>query len=268
MAELKIKAIKAGRLIDGTGAAVVNDATILIENTKIKTVGTNIAIPKGAEIIDASGKTVMPGMIDAHMHCDGPKTNDTFMEKISRPREIGLIKAIFDAKYFLSRGFTTIKSCGGINGVLLKQAIAEGVVTGLPRLVASGYMLQNTLGSPYKYMAPEYVDGRTSKLVGSPGGEAIFCDGVDECIKATRYTLGRGSDFVKIWPRRGSMFNQDELKAIVQAAGQVGKFVGVHCESSKDSKEAIAGGQNYRTCFWNRGGCGGNRYQSRGYIHI
>ncbi len=76
----------------------------------------------------------------------------------------------------------------------------------------------------------------------APGGEAIFCDGVDECIKATRYTLGRGSEFVKIWPRRGSMFNQEELKAIVQTAAQVGKFVTVHCESSNDSKNAILGG--------------------------
>jgi imidazolonepropionase-like amidohydrolase len=65
---------------------------------------------------------------------------------------------------------------------------------------------------------------------------------VDECIKATRYTLGHGADFIKIWPRRGSMFNPDELKAIVQTAAQVGKFVTVHCEDSRDARSAILAG--------------------------
>ncbi len=242
MSEVEIKAIKAGKLIDGTGGVPIENATVIIENKKIRTVGQNINIPKEADIIDVTGKTVMPGMIDAHMHLAGSKTDDTYLEKLSRPREVRLIKAIFDAKDYLSEGFTTIKSCGGINGVFLKQAVDEGILTGVPRIVAAGYMLQNALGSPYKYMPPEYVDGRTSRLLGSQSGQAIFCDGVDECIKATRYTLSRGSDFVKIWPRRGSMFNQDELKAIVQTAAQVGKFVTVHCESSKDSECAILGG--------------------------
>ncbi len=166
MDERKIKAIKAGILIDGTGAAPVNNAIVIIEDTKIKTVGQDIDIPKDALVIDAPDKTVMPGMIDAHMHCAGPKPKDTFFETVSRPREVGLVKAIFDVKNFLASGFTTVRSCGGTNGVFLKQAISEGMVAGMPRLVATGYMLQNSLGSPYKFMAPEYVDGRTSKLVG------------------------------------------------------------------------------------------------------
>jgi imidazolonepropionase-like amidohydrolase len=242
MAESKVIAIRAGKLIDGTGKAPVENAIILVENKLIKTVGKNIDIPKGALIIDATDKTVMPGLIDAHMHCDGPKPDDTMLERLSRPREVGLIKAISDVKFFLSAGFTMVRSCGGINGVFLKQAVTEGVVGGLPRMVVSGYMLQNSLGSPYKYMALEYLDGRTGKLAGSAGGETVFCDGVDECIKAARYTLSRGSEFVKIWPRRGSMFNQEELKAISQTASQYGRIVAVHCENSNDAKNAIMGG--------------------------
>jgi imidazolonepropionase-like amidohydrolase len=242
MAKADIKAIKAGRLINGTGAPPLENATVLIEGARIKAVGQDIKVPKEAQVINATDKTVMPGLIDAHMHCDGPKADDTMLERLSRPREVGLIKAISDVKFFLSAGFTTVRSCGGTSGVFLKQALTEGVVTGLPRMVVSGYMLQNSLGSPYKYMPPEYVDGRTNKLAGTAGGEAIFCDGVDECIKATRYTLSRGSEFVKIWPRRGSMFNQEELKAISQTASQTGRFVAVHCESSNDAKNAIMGG--------------------------
>ncbi len=242
MAEVEVKAIKAGKLIDGTGAAPIENATVIIENSKIKAVGPNIKIPTGAKVIDATGKTVMPGMIDAHMHLHGTKPDDTYLEKISRPREMGLIKAIFDAKDFLSEGFTTIKSCGGTEGIFLKQAVAEGILTGLPRIVASGHTLSNTLGNPLKYMAPEYVDARTSKLLSVPGGGHLLCDGVDECIKATRYVLSCGVDFIKIWPRRGAMFNPDELKAIVQTAAQAGKFVTVHCESSNDAKSVINAG--------------------------
>jgi imidazolonepropionase-like amidohydrolase len=249
MVEAGIKAIKGGRLIDGTGAAPVENATVIVENAKIKAVAQNIKIPKGAQVIDATGKTVMPGMIDAHMHCEGPKPDDTYLDEISRPRELRLIKAIFDAKDYLAAGFTTIKCCGGIKGVFLKQAVAEGILTGLPRILAAGYMLQNSLGNPAPYMATEYLDGRTSKLAGFPEGLVIFCDGVDECIKATRYTLSHGADFIKIWPRRGAMFNQDELKAIVQTAAQVDKFVTVHCEDSRDAKSAILGGAKAGVIF-------------------
>ena len=78
MVKSDIKAIKAGRLIDGTGGAPVENVTVIIENKKIKDVGPNIQIPPGTETIDATGKTVMPGLINAHMHLEGPKTTDTF----------------------------------------------------------------------------------------------------------------------------------------------------------------------------------------------
>lgn len=238
----EIKAIKAGRMIDGTGAAPVENVTILIENQKIKDIGPNIQVPPGAETIDATGKTVMPGLINAHMHCDGPKIDDTFMVKLSRAREVGLIKAVSDVRGYLEGGFTTLRSCGGTNGLHMKQAIIGGFVSGMPRLFASGLMLQSTIGSPFKYMAPEYLDGRSTKIIGSAGGEVVYCDGVDECIKAARYTMSRGSEFVKIWPRRGSMFNPEELKAISRTAAQMNTYVCVHTESSLDCKNSIEGG--------------------------
>lgn len=242
MAEKGIKAIKAGKLIDGTGAAPVENATVLIEDGKIKAVGQNIDIPKEAQVIDATGKTVMPGMIDAHVHLEGTRVTDLFQEEITRPRELRLIKAIDDAKTFLQTGFTTVKCCGGINGVYLKQAAQEGILSGVPRITAAAYMLQNVLGNPYPFLSEEYLDPRTSKLRGYLGGPILYCDGVDECIKATRYTLSHGADFIKIWPRRGAMFNQDELKAIVQTAGQVGKYVSIHCENAQDTQATISCG--------------------------
>ena len=114
MVKAEIKAIKAGRLIDGTGRAPVENATVIIENAKIKTVGQNIKIPKEAQVIDATGKTVMPGMIDAHMHLNGPRLEESYVEGLNRPGELKLLDAITDAMDYLSAGFTTRRDERGI----------------------------------------------------------------------------------------------------------------------------------------------------------
>ncbi len=242
MAEKGMKAIRAGKLIDGTGSPPIENATILIENKKIKTVGHNIRIPDGTHIIDATTKTVMPGMIDSHMHLWGTKADDTYGEEIARPREVRLLKALFDAQNYLRKGFTTVKDCGGMNGVFLKEAIKDEVVTKVPRIVASGFPLTTTIGNPYPYMPPEYIDARTSKHMGQQGGQTLICDGVDECIKAARYVSRLGADFIKIWSRGGSEFNTDEIKAIVQTAAEVDKFVTIHSDSDRVAKSAILAG--------------------------
>jgi len=249
MPELEVKVIKGGQLIDGTGAEPIEGATVLIEGSKIKAVGKDIEVPKGARVIDATGKTVMPGLIDSHVHILGMKTNSFHLEGIIRPRELGLIKAIDDCKDLLAAGFTTAKDCGGTNAVFLKKAVAEGTLSGLPRIIAAGYILSQTFGhGDTHYFPPECVDARTSKH----GGMSLLCDGVDECIKATRYTLRFGSDFIKVMTTGGVVserdkpsdvqFNLDEIKAIVQTAAQVGKFVTTHCQNSKGSMNSILGG--------------------------
>jgi len=242
MVKAEIKAIKAGRLIDGTGRAPVENAMVIIENAKIKTVGQNIKIPKEAQVIDATGKTVMPGMIDAHMHLNGPRLEESYVEGLNRPGELKLLDAITDAMDYLSAGFTTAKACGGMNGVFIKRAIAEGTLTGLPRILSTSYMLINTRGNPYPYLPAEYVDARTSKHLGSLGKQCLICDGVDECIKATRYSLSQGADFVKIWARGGACHNPEELKAIVQTAAEANKHVTIHTENSISAEMAILAG--------------------------
>jgi len=248
MAEVEIKAIKGGRLIDGTGTEPIGDAIVVIEGPKIKAVGENIEIPKGAEVINAIGKTVMPGLIDSHMHHGGMKTS-TMMEWIVRPGELSLIKSIYDSKDLLAAGFTTVKDCGGPNGILLKKAVAEGTLTGLPRIVAAGYGLSQTYGhGDIHFFPPECADGRTSKH----GVHGLICDGVPECIKAARYALRQGADFIKVLTTGGVIserdfpsdvqFNLDEIKAIVQTAAQVGKFVSAHCQNSRGAKNSILGG--------------------------
>jgi len=249
MAEVEVKVIKGGRLIDGTGAEPIEKVTVLIEGSKIKAVGKALEVPKGAKVIDATGKTVMPGLIDSHLHISGALTS-AMTERIIRPSELSLIKAIYDAKNLLAAGFTMAKDCGGANAIFLRKAVAEGTLSGLPRIVAAGYLLSQTYGhADVHFFPPECADVRTSRHSNAHG---LICDGVAECIKATRYALRFGADFIKVMATGGVMserdfpsdvqFNLDEIKAIVQTAAQVGKFVTAHCQNSRGARNAILGG--------------------------
>jgi imidazolonepropionase-like amidohydrolase len=252
MMDSDIKVIKAGKLIDGAGAEPLVDVFMVIEKSRIKEIGQNIPIPENAQVIDAAGKTVMPGLIDAHLHLSGLKINQMVLDSVLRSSELHLIKAIADCQAMLQAGFTTIKDCGGMNAVYLKKAKEEGTLSGLPRIVAAGYILSQTFGHGDNPFFPvDCVDSRTTK---HNNGllPALICDGVPECIKAARYALREGADFVKICTTGGVLsekdlptdvqFNLEEIKAIVDTAGQVGKLVTAHSQNSHGTKLALLGG--------------------------
>jgi imidazolonepropionase-like amidohydrolase len=250
MSETGIRVIKGGRLVDGNGGKPLENAIVIIEGNKIKAVGKDIPIPDGSQCINATGKTVMPGMIDSHLHIEGGITDNMMQENILRPKELHIIKAISDCKDYLAAGFTTAKCCGGTSAIYMKKSVAEGTLTGMPRIVAAGYGIGQTGGhgdSPY--LPVDCVDARTTRHYHSQG---LICDGVPECIKATRYALRFGADFIKIRTTGGVMsmgdypheaqMNLDEIKAIVDTAAQVGKFVTSHSQNSRGTKNAILGG--------------------------
>ena len=246
------KLIKGGTLIDGTGSAPKENADVLIEGSTIKAIGKGIDIPPETEIIDAAGMTVMPGLIDSHVHFRGT-IKGGLLERLTNPRELGLIQSISDAKTLLASGYTTAKCCGSSNALFLKQAVTEGILSGMPRIIAAGYWLSQTFGhADAPYLPLEYVDVRTSRH-SSNVTNSLICDGVDECIKAARYALRAGADFIKISTTGGFssigdrptdiQYNLDEIKAIVETAAQVGKYVTAHCEMSlKAMKQSIIGG--------------------------
>ena len=242
--------IKGGTLIDGTGAKPKKDSVIVVENTRIKAVGKEgeVKIPKKAEKneVDASGRTVMPGLIDSHLHLVGMKTDRFLEEQLIRPQQLGLIKSVYDAVDLLEAGFTTVKDCGGF-GIYLKKAIAEGTTRG-PRITSAGYVLSQTAGHGDVHFIPvEWVDARASGR-----GMSLLCDGVAECIKATRYALREGADFIKVCTSGGVMsmvdrpehtqFTLEELKAIVEEARHVGKFVTAHCQGTEAMKNSMLAG--------------------------
>jgi len=246
----EVKAIKCGKLIDGTGAEPVKNATVIIEDSKIKAVGKDIEVPRGAKVIDATGKTVMPGLIESHTHFFGFHTfGFRTLEGIARPRELGLIKAVQEARDLLAGGFTMGRETGGQNGVFLKAAVAEGTLTGMPRILSAGYPISQTGGnSDAPYLPPECADYRTSRHGACLRTQALQCDGVAECIKAVRYNVRQGADFIKTFATGESQYpyefqlSVDELRAIVETAKGFGTFVTCHSMNSTGTKNAIIAG--------------------------
>lgn len=250
----KLVVIRGAKLFDGKGKILENSVVVVSPSGRIHDVGTegSVEVPSDADTLEiyAKGHTLMPGLIDAHMHLSGLRTGDIIKEPLLTPYETLVARAIKDLEALTDAGFTTVVDAGGLIALGLKLAVEEGTVRG-PRIVAAGPPLSQTFGHGDEHYLPlEYVDLRTSKL--SNVFKSLICDGVEECRKAARYALRMGADFIKIFTTGGVMsqrdrpeytqFTLDEIRAIVYEAQAVGKFVHAHAEGTRGIVNALVGG--------------------------
>jgi imidazolonepropionase-like amidohydrolase len=242
----KIKVIKCGSLIDVKNEQVKKNVLILIKGNKIEKVGT-FEIPPGAEIIDLSDMTVLPGLIDSHVHLflhEGSYDDQLLKESVP----YRTIRAVVHARQTLEAGFTTIRDLetegAGYADVDLKTAINQGIIPG-PRMQVSTRALSTTGG--YALM------GYSWEIQVPTGAQLV--DGVDEVRKAVREQIKYGADWIKIYAdsrrRRNEVadsltwyltFSDDELKAIVEEAQKMNVKVAAHCYSSIAAQRAINAG--------------------------
>jgi imidazolonepropionase-like amidohydrolase len=241
-------AIKAGKLIDGTGKEL-EGMVVLVEGERITQVGKaqEVEIPEGAEVLDATGKTVMPGMIDAHLHIRG--SGDPSRRGVQVVGDsIGTLALMsyVNAKKDLEAGFTALRDAGnfGYVDVALRDAIDEGWIEG-PRLKVAGQGLTSTggHGDRTKRLAPHVRLEGLNNIVDSP----------DEARKATRYQIKMGVDFIKIMAtlseyvrKFGGTCSQEltyeTMKAICEVAHWAGRKVGAHCHGGPGVTDAIKAG--------------------------
>jgi imidazolonepropionase-like amidohydrolase len=225
--------IRAGRLLDVRTGKILTNQAIVIENGKIVSVGTDTgAADASAQVIDLSGKTVLPGLIDAHTHITFDPKFGYDRLAISLPRE-ALIGAK-NARITLLAGFTTIRNVGadGFTDIALRDAINAGDVPG-PRIDASGPALSITGGHcddnllPYEWHATE---------VG-------VADGVENVQHKVREVIKYGADVIKICATGGvlslgdnpqaSQFTQEELRAAIADAHRLGRKVAAHAHGAQ-----------------------------------
>ena len=193
--------IRAGQLIDGHGGPPIRDAVVLVEGEKIRQVGQNqeVEVPSGAEVVDATEKTVMPSMVDAHVHVQsvgGPAVKTFAADQLSKSQGFLALRSYSNVKKDLEMGFTAVRTLHtpGYVDVALRDAIDQELIEG-PRIRAAGQGLTITGGHmDHGDWAPEVmVSGRTG-----------VCDGPWSCRRAAREQLKRGADVIKINAAGGS----------------------------------------------------------------
>ena len=249
---MSILAIVNTRIIDIIREKTISNGAIVIKDDIISDIGSmgEVEIPSSAEVIDGRGYTALPGLIDAHIHITGFRSGDYFREALIIPYETLVARAIRDLEAIVDAGFTSICDAGSSIAIHLKPAANEGTIKS-PRIFAAGYPLSQTFGhGDIHFLHPKLVDVRET-LLPNPFG-ALLCDGVDECRKAARYALREGADFIKIFTTGGVMSMRDrpehpqmtidEIKAVVEEASRVGKFVHAHAEGAEGFKNALIAG--------------------------
>jgi imidazolonepropionase-like amidohydrolase len=242
-----------GRLIDPSRDLVVEGGCVYIEGSTIKSSGSRGEVeapPDVAECELPSGATILPGLIDAHIHITGFRSGDYVREALTTPFGTLVARGIRDLERVLDAGFTTIVDAGSIISLHLRQAEREGVIRA-PRIVAAGYTLSQTFGHGDIHFLPvEYVDARSTRLL-TPF-QTLLCDGADECRKAARYALRAGADFIKIFTTGGvasqldrpeyPQFTVEEIRAIVEEARRARRFVHAHAEGAEGIVNALEAG--------------------------
>jgi len=245
-----VTAIKAGTLIDGTGGAPVKNAVILIQGDRITAVGANVAIPRGATVIDLSGETVLPGFIDAHVHLVGRTIGDGDWQHsrlTESPAELALLGAAH-AQQTLEAGFTTVRVVGTphFGDIALRNAINFGWVPG-PRIVGAGISFGIRGGHC------DETDGLWPGALGEEHGiEAGVANGEDEVRNAVRYMVKYGADVIKICATGGVLsptdsvgvqqYTENEMRVIVQTAAMLDRRVAAHAHGTAGIKAAVRAG--------------------------
>jgi imidazolonepropionase-like amidohydrolase len=242
----RVVAIRAGRMLDVVSGKVVENATIVVRGERIEAAGTGVRVPQGAEVIDLSGYTVLPGLIDMHTHITSDPSGG-YADGRSRqwPGYAALVGAK-NARRTLQAGFTTVRNVGSDewSDIALRDAIRNGVVPG-PRIFAGAYSLGITGGHCD-------TNGFRPDLAAEPGPERGIANGVAEVQRAVRYQIKYGADVIKICATGGVLsagdavgvqqFTLEEMRAIVETARLAERKVAAHAHGVEGIKDAVRAG--------------------------
>jgi len=243
-------AIRAGTLIDGTGAPPVRNAVIVIQGDRITAVGSNVQVPAGASVIDLSGATVLPGFIDAHVHLAFRTIGDGDWQHAGltdMPSQLALLGAAH-AQQTLEAGFTTVRVVGTAHfgDIALRNAINAGWIPG-PRIVGAGisFGIRGGHCDETNGLQPEALDHEGGIEVG-------VADGIEEVRNAVRYVVKYGADVIKICATGGVLsltdsagvqqYSEEEMRAIVETATQLDRRVAAHAHGTAGIKAAVRAG--------------------------
>jgi imidazolonepropionase-like amidohydrolase len=235
-----VKAVRFGKLWDAKGKLWTN-AIVIVEGDRIRNVTTDAsAIPAGAETIDLSKYTGLPGLIDVHTHmtiCTDETPGEPMLKQITNnPPAVEVFLARKGAMRTLEAGVTTVRDLGADQymDIAMRDLINRGEMIG-PRMFVVGYGL-NVTSTPYK------------PGINPPAGG--IADGVPEVLRAVRQQIAAGADLIKLYASTGTdddvtgfqTYNYEEIKAAVNAAHKFGKKIAIHSYGPDGARDAVRAG--------------------------
>lgn len=245
MANLKPILIRGGVLLKGPSLDPVEGEAMLIEDGWIARIGPEKLMAPKADwnVIEADGHTILPGLIDAHVHWFGSRSPDPMMWALE-PTMLNCARAVSDARRLLDHGFTAVRDLGSRNGVAIKRAFDEGAILA-PRTVPANLGLSMTCGHGDVHNLPSHWLCGCSAM-------AFVVDGVDAVRKAVRQSVRDGADVVKIWTTGGTMserdsledqhFSDEEIQTAVREAHALRRKIASHCEGLLGARASIRAG--------------------------
>lgn len=240
--------IYAGTLIDGVSDAPRPEVSIVVSDGKFEAIEEGFIAPNPDDsVIDLREYTVMPGLMDMHVHLDGEHSKDSYTERFfMNPTDFVLRSTVY-AERTLMAGFTTVRDLGddGVVVKSLKNAINQGWIVG-PRIYLAGKSLATTGGHA------DPTNGLVEEFKGDPGPKQGVINGADDARKAVRQRYKDGSDLIKLTATGGVLslaksgenpqFTKEELEAIVETAKDYGFTVAVHAHGAEGMKRAVEAG--------------------------
>ncbi|MFB7657437.1 MULTISPECIES: amidohydrolase family protein [unclassified Streptomyces] len=235
-------------VVDGTGRDPVAVQAVLVENGRITQVG---GTPRpGADVVDCSGgMTLVPGLIDAHVHLGLSSDIDASFGKRLSVAELAA-DMFANCRQTLEAGFTTVRDVGGIDAGLV-NVVARGKIPG-PRILSCGPVLCQTGG--HGYLAPEWEPTHDWSRHDIPGlrSLSLLSDGPDEMRRNAREAFRRGARFLKLCVTGGvvshhdsltdTQFSAEEIAVAVQEANARGTYVTVHAHNNQGVRQAVLAG--------------------------
>ena len=240
--------LHCGKLIDTESGKVLTEKTIVVSGNKISSVQNGYVTPKSSEdtVVDLKSKTVMPGLIDMHVHIEKETNPKSYLQDYTLNDADVAFNSLKYAEITLMSGFTTIRDLGGSGvNVALRNAINAGKVNG-PRIFTAEKALATTGGHA------DPTNGAKISIMGNPGPKEGVVNGVEDARKAVRQRYKNGADLIKITATGGVLsvaksgqnpqFTIEEIKAICETAKDYGFHVAAHAHGDEGMQRAILGG--------------------------
>lgn len=240
--------LHCGQLIDTEKGKVLTKKTIIVSGKTIKSIQNGYVDSENTLdiVVDLKSKTVMPGLIDMHVHIENEYNPARYMDQFTANEADVAFKSVNYAETTLMAGFTTVRDLGGTGvNIALRNAINNNTIVG-PRIFTAGKAIATTGGHA------DPTNGRKKLLMGDPGPEQGVINSPDEARKAVRQRYKNGADNIKITATGGVLsvakngqnpqFTIEEVKAICETAKDYGMIIAAHAHGDEGMQRAVIGG--------------------------